>query len=295
MLVFADPRFSNWSRPLLRLPGFRQGHFVTHRFTNQELQIKLKTNAYKKPCLIIGTVAPPDEELTHILQLSHTLHQEGAQSITTFFPYLAYARQDKRESGKSRGFLWLGELLASAGVNKIITVDLHGIHRQFPLPLISLSPDQAFLRLLQRFDPEKITLVAPDEGILARCRSLRRQLKLARPVAYFQKTRTTRGIAHSKLLGKVSQQVVVIDDILDTGGTLVSCCQKLTHQGIHDITIIVTHGLFTGTAWQKLWSLGVKRLYCSDTIPNATQHSKRIRLIPLPSTLKSELISSLRP
>ena len=69
----------------------------------------------------------------------------------------------------------------------------------------------------------------------------------------------------------VGQQAVIVDDILDTGGTLVSCCEQLQQRGVRDITILITHGLFTGMLWQKLWTLGVKRIYCTDTVPPAQE------------------------
>ena len=67
--------------------------------------------------------------------------------------------------------------------------------------------------------------------------------------------------------GNVGQQAVIVDDVLDTGGTLVSCCEQLQQRGVRDITILVTHGLFTGTLWQQLWTFQVKRVSCTDTIP----------------------------
>jgi ribose-phosphate pyrophosphokinase len=90
-------------------------------------------------------------------------------------------------------------------------------------------------------------------------------------VVVLEKRRTREGVVHVNISGTVGQQAVIVDDILDTGGTLVSCCEQLQQRGVEDITILVTHGLFTGALWQKLWTLGVKRIYCTDTVPPARE------------------------
>ncbi len=87
---------------------------------------------------------------------------------------------------------------------------------------------------------------------------------------------------HESISGKIGPQAVIVDDMLDTGGTLVSCCNLLQQQGVQDITILVTHGLFTGTLWQHLWSRGVKRICCTDTIPQECPHEKIRTLSMLP-------------
>jgi len=92
-------------------------------------------------------------------------------------------------------------------------------------------------------------------------------------VVVLEKRRTREGVIHVSISGPVGQQAVIVDDILDTGGTLVSCCEQLQQRGVRDITILVTHGLFTGMLWQKLWTSEVKRISCTDTIPSAKERS----------------------
>jgi ribose-phosphate pyrophosphokinase len=85
----------------------------------------------------------------------------------------------------------------------------------------------------------------------------------------------------------VGSQVVIIDDILDTGTTLVSACEKLAHAGAEDIEIMVTHGLFTGTHWRRLWELGVKRIFCTDTVPAACREERIVKLSVAPLLAKA--------
>jgi ribose-phosphate pyrophosphokinase len=92
-------------------------------------------------------------------------------------------------------------------------------------------------------------------------------------IPWFEKHRTETGIEHIRFTGEVGVQAVLPDDILDTGATLVSACQRLFCAGIEDIQIMVTHGLFTGKEWEGLWELGVSRIICTDTVPRCAEAS----------------------
>ena len=111
-------------------------------------------------------------------------------------------------------------------------------------------------------------------------------------VAHFKKRRTKNGgITTSQLIGSVKPSVVIIDDMIDTGQTLIACCKKLKTLGVKRITIMVTHGIFTGTDWQQLWKLGVDRIYCTDSIPPSLQpKDARITIIPIAPLLQAALL-----
>lgn len=124
-----------------------------------------------------------------------------------------------------------------------------------------------FAEEIVRLAPGEVTIVAPDEGAIERCEAVRQAAGIQASVAYLEKERTAEGIKHLALHGTVGPHAVVVDDILDTDSTLVSCCEVLGKSGVQDITIMTTHGLFTGTHWKKLWSLPVRRVYCTDIVP----------------------------
>lgn len=284
MIIFSSPKYKHLAVPLLKLPNFKSGVFGIRRFPNQELQVSVRTKVKGKKCIIIGGTASLDDELFKFLLLSHTLKIEGAQEIIAFIPYLSYSRQDKKEAGKSLAALWLGEALRASGVNKVITIDIHSPLAKilFPIPLISFSAEKIFAKAIAKYPLDKITLVAPDEGAIKRCVSLGKILGISKNIAYFKKKRTSRGVIISLLHGKVSRQAIVVDDILDTGETLVGACKKLRQEGAREITILITHGLFTGKIWEKLWPLGVRRIYCTDSVPETKKFaSEKIVILPL--------------
>ena len=271
------------------------GGLAIDRFSNGELHVDLDTSPTGRDCVVLGAVAPPDEHLLSTLLLSHTLKKEGARSVTALLPYLGYARHDRAEPRKSRAAAWLGEVLRASGVGRVVAIDVHSslIHELFPIPVLSVSPAPLFgaeIGKLSLIDP---VIVAPDEGAIERCEAVRRAAGIRRPLAHLTKTRTPEGIRHSILHGAVGPHVVLVDDILDTGGTLVSAAQTLRRAGVEEIVVMATPGLLTGTGGERLWSLGVTRIYCTDTTPLPEQLvAKPISVLPVAPLLEAALASS---
>lgn len=271
MILFALSQYEAMSAALERaLPGLRTGEFHLARFDNGELYAIIPTPVAFSHCVILGSIAPPDEQLLSTLLLADTLKKEGAAKVTALLPYLAYSRQDKDKPGESLATHWVGQLLAAAGFDRVITADVHSRAAQqlFPIPVISLETAPLFADAIRKYRLTGATIVAPDNGAIIRARTV--QLAAGMPesdIPYFEKQRTGTGIVHVGPIGEVSSQVVIVDDILDTGTTLVSACEKLVQAKTREIYIMITHGLFTGERWKQLWSLGVRRIICTDTIP----------------------------
>jgi ribose-phosphate pyrophosphokinase len=278
---------------LRELARFEAGGSVIRRFSNGELHVELDAAPTERDGIVLGAVAPPDEHLLSTLLLSHTLKKEGARSLTACLPYLGYARHDRAEPRKSRATAWLGEILRASGVDAVVAVDVHSplVHELFPIPVRSVSPAALFATAIAELSPSDPVIVAPDEGALDRCDAVRRAAGVGRALAHLTKTRTPEGVRHSILHGAVGAQVVLVDDILDTGDTLVSACEALQAAGAREITAMTTHGLFTGTGWQRLWSLGVTRIYTTDStpLPESLRSCERIVVLPVAPLLADAL------
>lgn len=278
VIAFALPGFES------RLPEHsgEVGRLVVERFPNQELSLRVETPVEGQSCLLVGSVAPPDEQLLSVLLAADTLNRQGASRITALLPYLAYARQDKPEPGRGLGIAWVGRLLSAGGVDELITIDVHSpaVAAFLEVPLLSLSPARLFAAEIERAGLLDAVVVAPDEGAVERCRAVAEAAGIAKPVAYLRKERTPSGVVHGELVGQLGRQAVVVDDILDTGGTLLSCCRDLQRRGVEQTTVMVTHGLFTGEAWRDLSSLTVERIYVTDSVPSAVRRRREgVRLI----------------
>ena len=268
MIAFALPQSSYLLPRDGEVPGIRAGHARIDRFANSELYVDLETDVAGSACAVIGALAPPDSQMLAYLLLGDTLKRHGAARVTAVLPYLGYARQDRPSARRSLAAAWTGALVSASGFDAAVTVDVHSelAAGLFPVPVTSLSPARLFAGQLGKRSPG-LTLVAPDEGAIARCRVVGEAAEIEAPVAYLKKRRTPEGVVHGDLVGEVGRTAVVVDDILDTGGTLVSCCRELRARGVRDVTILVTHGLFTGSGWEELWSLGVTRILCTDSVP----------------------------
>ena len=270
MLLFSFPDYENIAQQLRAVASVQAGPFTVGRYDNQELHARVEGPVSGVHCLILGTIAPPDECLLSVTLLADTLKKEGAGKVTALFPYLAYSRQDKDKPGESLGTAWVGALLRSSGIDQVLSVDVHSERDKqlFPIPLISLSTAPLFADAIQKYRLTDATIVAPDNGAIRRCEDVKKAAGMPMgETPYFEKERTEKGIFLHGPVGKVGAKAVFVDDMIDTGGTLVSACEKLRSAGVVEIYILVSHGLFTESSWTQLWSLGVKRIFCTDTVP----------------------------
>ena len=293
--LFSFSEYSHVNRYLCELPGIEPGQFSIVRYLNQELRAAVQSPVAGKHCFILGSIAPPDSQMISLMLLAHTLRKEGATCITGLLPYLAYAREDKIKAGESLATAWVGVLLKASAFDQIWAVDLHSEHDKelYPLPIESLSPAAIFAECLKQNGLTDASFVAPDEGALPRCEALTSAVgKSADAIVHFQKRRTASGIVHHDPIGRVMRRAVVVDDVLDTGATLVSACEKLLAAGAQELYVCATHGLFTEHRWQDLWSLAVKRIFCTDTIPACTHiQDPRIITLPIGPLLSTKLAS----
>jgi len=289
-LIFTFPTHKFMIDNLLKNPNIKQGEFILKKFPNNELHLKLQTGTMGQDCIILGTIAPPETNLMSFLLLAHTLKKENAPKVTAILPYLAYARHDKKEGLKSYATALIGSLFNAAGIDEVITIDIHSplSIKLFPMPVISLSPAKLFAGEIKKLNLQDITFIAPDEGAVERATQVAKEYGTDK-ISFFVKTRTESGITQSDLQGETSQKAIIIDDILDTGQTLVLACEKLKEKGADEIYIFITHGLFTGTEWKKLWDIGVKHIYCTDTVPLEQIDKEKITVLSVTDLIAEAL------
>lgn len=251
-----------------RLARLKAGKIVFDRYKNGELYVSSCSRVLGENVLLFASFAPPDFQLLETLLAAHTLKKEGAKKVIGLTPFLAYMRDDKQRKGKSLTTQWLGRVVRASYMDEIITVDLHSelAKNLVPIPITSLSPADLFAREIQAMDLKLATIIAPDQGAIKRAKRLQKSLQNKFPIAFFQKKRTAKRIVISTPKGALSRRAILIDDQLDTGDTLIAACKQLKKLGVFEIYIFVTHGIFTGSRWKQLRSLGVSRLVTTDTI-----------------------------
>lgn len=299
MILFTFFNYKGIGQELETIPSLRSGQFQIVRYNNGELHGQVQGPVSLEHCIILGSIAPPDDQLFSLLLVAHTLKKERAEKITAILPYLAYCREDKVKPGESLATAWVGSLLKSSGIDEVLTIDVHSERDKqlFPIPLTSLSTAQVFAAAIKEHHLIDATIVAPDNGAVRRCNEVKSAAGM--PIGetpYFEKRRTAQGVIQHGPIGRVGSRVVIVDDMLDTGGTLVSACERLQEAGAKEICVFVSHGLFTGSEWTKLWSLGVKRIFCTDTVPLcAGFDATKISILTIVPLLRKELFSMGQP
>ena len=285
-LLFSFPFYEEMTRELLRSSSFLKGDFSCNRFSNQELHLMLKTPVLDKSCIILGSISPPETNLVSFLILAHTLKKEGAKKCIALIPYLAYTRHEHKEVAKSQVTALLGKLFSSSGIDQILTIDIHSQAAidLFPLPIHSLSPARVFAEELKRISFIPDVIIAPDEGAVDRSKEVARVLNPSIPVLTLYKKRESNGLVHLDFKGPVGKKVLMIDDILDTGETLISSVKMLNALGVQEIIIMVSHGLFTKDLWKQLFDLNVQRIYCTNTTLPSQEKIKKYPIYFLPIT-----------
>lgn len=236
-------------------------------FANGELNVEVPRRVDGRRCIVVGSVSPPAGNVERVTLLSHALRRAGASHVTALLPYLAYARQDRAAPAESLGLEWVGGLLRASGVADVVCVDVHSEQaaQVLGLPVVSLSPATLLAAALPPSWRAGVTFVAPDEGAMERCAAVANASEADGEIIWVRKRRTPAGIEHLGIVGSPSRRAVVVDDILDTGATLVSCVRQLRHQGVGQVGVVTTHALFTGEGWRVLLREGV-RLWITDTV-----------------------------
>jgi ribose-phosphate pyrophosphokinase len=264
-MVFVQEQY----KYLVKDVAHRDEYFIT-QFANQEYSIQLAGSVYGQTCIVVGSLTAPEDQALQLLLLLHTLHASGATRLILFAPYLGYQRQDDKQVGLSCGLQWADAMIYAVGVHQIITLEQHSqqVLASCKVPIVSFSLEHIFHEEIAYFVELGFSFIFPDAGAVLRHRWLVDKFPHVLQGSFIKK-RQHGMIEFENFLGKVGRKVIIFDDILDSGQTLIQICIALRHMGVDEIVIFVAHAFFHGSAWNDLWSLGVKVLYCTDSLPSA--------------------------
>lgn len=275
MILFTLPPFQEEKSHFKEL---KKGLFSANRFENGELHIDLNTPVKGEECLIYGSITPPDEHLLTLLCLAHTLKKNGAKKCIAAIPYLAYTRQEHFTKGSSQLTDLIAHFLKDSGIDTIFTFDVHSIDAKnlFEVEVVELSSAPLFLKALKKFGYSPDTVVSPDLGGVERATHIAKLLK--KPFAFFEKKRDSLGVHHLLCHNEIGKKILIVDDILDTGRTLLSCLKKLKEIGMQDAVIFVTHPLFSTNLYNSFFEYGLEKIFCTDSVPLAQDLSLDTRI-----------------
>ena len=263
------------------------------RFADMEVFVEILENVRGEDVFVIqSTSYPANDHLMELLILIDALKRSSARRITAVIPYYGYARQDRRTSGRTPiSAKLVANLITNAGADRVLTIDLHAgqIQGFFDIPTDNLSAAPVIVASIKDpLDVEKITVVSPDVGGVVRARLIAERIGGA-PLAIVDKRRDKPGQSEvMNIIGDVNgRSCILVDDIVDSGGTLCNAASKLLGSGAKEVSAYITHGVLSGEAVERINSSDLKNLVVSDTIFNETvgAGSKKIKIISVAKLL----------
>ena len=269
------------------------------KFADGEIYIEINENIRGNSIFIIQSISSPaNDNLMELLLCIDALKRSSAKNITAVIPYFGYARQDRKVVPRtSISAKLVSNLITKAGADRIVTVDLHAgqIQGFFDIPVDNLFSTPIFARhVKKRIKSRKIICVAPDVGGTERARALGKLLNVG--LAIVDKRRPKPGQSQvMNVIGDVKDQTcVIVDDIIDSGGTIVNAAKALKKRGAKEVYVYITHGVLSGEAVKKIKGSVIKNLVITDTIDNSqkTKNVKNIEVLPI-SSLMGEAIKRI--
>ena len=220
--------------------------------------------------ILQSTCSPANDTLMEVLICADACKRAGAKSITCVMPYYGYSRQDRKgDTRQSISAKLVADLLTAAGVTRVLCVDLHAtqIVGFFDFPVDNLSATGIYYNILKDKDLSNMVCVSPDHGGVVRTTKL--ATKLGVPLAIIDKRRPEPNKSEIvSLVGDVKDKdCIIVDDIVDTAGTLCNAADELKKLGAKSVTALITHGVLSGPAIERIKSSGLDELYITDSIP----------------------------
>ena len=273
-------------------------HRVLQRFPDGELHVELQQSVRGQDVYLIQpTSLPVDEHLFELLLMADACRRAGAARLTAVIPYFGYARQDRRAHGREPVSARLvADLIQASGIQRIVTVDLHSraVEGAFAVPLEHLSAVSLLAQAVRPAVAPNTVVVAPDLGA-AKMAELYGEL-LDLPVAIIHKTRISGDqVKARRIIGDVrGKELLLVDDMISTGVTIEKAIQLLMEAGCSStgIKVLASHGLFVGTAAERIGALGIQKLYVSDSVPAPAQLPTPLQVVSL-APLLAEAIHGL--
>ena len=269
---------------------------AVRRFADMEIFVEIQENVRGADVFVLqSTSSPVNDHLMELLIIMDALRRASARRITAAIPYFGYARQDRKAGGRTPiSAKLVANLITRAGADRVMTVDLHAgqIQGFFDIPTDNLYASPVMVRdIKERFDLTKLMVVSPDVGGVARARGLAKRIDA--PLAIIDKRRERAGESEvMNVIGEVEGRTcILVDDIVDSGGTLVNAADALVGNGATAVYAYISHGVLSGGAVARITASALKELVISDSIQptEAVRVARNIRVLSI-ATLMGKAI-----
>ena len=261
--------------------GVKLGNVITSTYSDGEFQPSYEESIRGTRIFIIGSTNPGPENLMEMLLMIDAAKRASARHITAVMPYFGWARQDRKDKPRVPiAAKLVAKMLEVAGATRIITMDLHADQIQgfFEKPVDHLFASTIFLPYLKSLNLDNLTIASPDMGGSKRAYAYSKALKSDVVICYKQRAKAN-VISHMELIGDVTgKNVVLVDDMVDTAGTLTKAADLMMERGALSVRAICTHPILSGDAYKKLENSKLEELIVTDSIPLKGE-SKKLRVL----------------
>ena len=275
--IFACTQSTELGERIARADGAKLGNVIISRYSDGEFQPSYEESIRGSRIFVIGSTHPGPENLMEMLLMLDAAKRASARHITAVMPYFGWARQDRKDKPRVpiAGKL-VAKMLEAAGATRIITMDLHADQIQgfFEKPVDHLFASTLFLPYLKKLNLENLTIASPDMGGSKRAYAYSKALQSDVVICYKQRAKAN-VIEHMELIGEVEDKnVVMVDDMVDTAGTLTRAADLMMERGARSVRAITTHGLLSGNALERIEKSKLEQLIVTDSIPVKTGSQK---------------------
>src|ERR1700676_2987175 len=257
------------------------------RFPDGEVMVEVHENVRGGDCFVLqSTCSPPNDNLMELLLLMDALRRASAKRITAVIPYFGYSRQDRKVAPRVPiSAKLVADLITTAGVNRVLTVDLHAgqIQGFFNIPVDNLYAMPVLITYLRkRIDGKKVSVVSPDAGGVERARAYARRLN-ANLAIIDKRRRRASEVAEMQLVGEVKDSIaLLVDDMIDTAGTITEAAKVVSNAGATEVIAVATHPILSDPACDRLNKSNITEIVTTNTIPlklKAQAELPRIKVI----------------
>ena len=248
------------------------GDATATTFSDGEIMVQINENVRGTDVFVLQpTCMPINYNIMELLLIADALKRASAKRITAVMPYYGYARQDRKVQPRVPiSAKLVADLITAAGINRILTMDLHAAQIQgfFNIPVDNLYASPVLLDYLQeKYTTKKLVIVSPDAGGVERARAFAKMLQCS--IAIVDKRREAANVSQiMNVIGEVEKKdTIILDDMIDTGGTIIQAADALTKKGARQVVAACTHAVLSGSAIEKVNNSAIKELIVTNTIP----------------------------
>lgn len=262
--------------------GQELGKINFQEFSDGEFEPILDQSVRGGRVFLIGSTFPPADNLLELLLMIDAAKRASAKSVTVVLPYYGLARQDRKDQPRAPiGAKLVANLLTAAGATRIMTMDLHADQIQgfFEIPVDHLYASTIFIEYIQKLNLDNLTIASPDMGGAKRAKNYAGHLGADVVIAYKERKKANQ-VDEMFLIGDVEgRNVILIDDMIDTAGTLCKAAEILMANGALSVRAMATHGVLSGKAYENIENSKLSEVIVTDTIPVKTALSSKIKVL----------------